>query len=180
VLTDFFVVLDRFVTALVQERRAEARSESATPAVEVRRAEDWAERFDEFSADLDLFLSILTGIGVTIAVLSIVNTMLMSVTERIVEFGILKANGWSKFDVMKLIGFESAVLGVAGGILGATLGWAGTLIINARWPEHVQLYASGGLLMFAVGFSTLLGLLGGLYPAIWATRMMPMDAIRRG
>lgn len=148
--------------------------------IEVRGADSWADRFDKFADDLDIFLSVLTGIGITIAVLSIVNTMLMSVTERIIEFGILKANGWSKYDVLRLITFESGLLGLGGGVLGSLLGWAGTHLINATWPTRVTLFASPGLLAFSVLFSTTLGVLGGLYPAVWAMRMMPMDAIRRG
>lgn len=148
--------------------------------IEIRSAEAWAERFDEFANDLDVFLMILTGIGVTIAVLSIVNTMLMSVTERMIEFGILKANGWSRTDVLLLITYESGLLGVTGGLLGAFVGWGTTHAINAAWPTRVTLYASPGLLAFSVLFSMILGILGGLYPALWAMRMMPMDAIRRG
>ena len=148
--------------------------------VEVRSPTDWASRFQDFSADLDLFLGIMSAIGVTIAVLSIVNTMLMSVTERIIEFGILKANGWSRYDVLRLITSESAVLGFFGGILGCLVGWLGTRGINSIWPDRVYLVATPGLLLFGLVFSTALGILGGLYPAIWAMRMMPMDAIRRG
>lgn len=148
--------------------------------VEVRTASDWADRFDEFAGDLDIVLGVLTSIGVTIAVLSIVNTMLMSVTERIIEFGILKANGWSKYDVLKLITIESAVLGFAGGILGSLFGRIAADVVNWMWPTRAHLYASPGLLMFGVVFATVLGIAGGLYPAFWAMRMMPMDAIRRG
>jgi putative ABC transport system permease protein len=148
--------------------------------IEIRSAEAWAERFDRFADDLDIFLTVLTGIGVTIAVLSIVNTMLMSVTERMIEFGILKANGWSRSDVLFLITCESGLLGVSGGVLGSAAGWGATHVINALWPTRVTLYASPGLLAFSVAFSTALGVLGGLYPALWAMRMMPMDAIRRG
>ena len=148
--------------------------------IEVRSVTQWASRFDRLSDDLDLLLAILTGIGVTIAVLSIVNTMLMSVSERIIEFGILKANGWTRRDVLKLVTFESLVIGVMGGLLGALLGWIATLVVNATWPMKANLYASPGLLIFAVVFASLLGVLGGLYPAVWAMRMMPMDAIRRG
>ena len=148
--------------------------------IEVRSPSDWADRFQDFSADLDLFLAIMSGIGVTIAVLSIVNTMLMSVTERIIEFGILKANGWSRYDVLRLITSESAVLGFVGGIFGCLVGWAATRGINSIWPDRIYLVATPGLLLFALAFSTSLGIIGGLYPAVWAMRMMPMDAIRRG
>ncbi|MFQ5734989.1 MAG: ABC transporter permease [Planctomycetaceae bacterium] len=149
-------------------------------SVEVRTADDWADRLQEFSADLDIFLGIMTGIGMTIAVLSIINTMLMSVTERIIEFGILKANGWSRRDVLKLITLESGVIGILGGILGACVGWIATQALNGYWPDRVMLYAGPELLAFSALFALVLGVIGGLYPAIWAMRMMPMDAIRRG
>lgn len=148
--------------------------------LQVRTADDWAEQFEDFRGDLDIFLLLMTGIGITIAVLSIVNTMLMSVTERIIEFGILKANGWTRGDVLRLIGIESALLGFGGGVCGAIAGWIGTLVVNQVWPDRIQLYASPVLLLFSLAFATGLGIAGGLYPALWAMRMMPMDAIRRG
>ena len=159
---------------------ATAADQSEADPIEVRTADDWAERFDEFSSDLNLFLSVMTSIGVLIAVLSIINTMLMSVTERIIDFGILKANGWSRRDVMLLITCESAVLGLAGGVLGCAIGWLGTEFVNTTWPDRLQLYASPQLLIFAMVFSSLLGVSAGLYPATWAMKLSPMEAIRRG
>ncbi|QDT92305.1 ABC transporter permease [Gimesia algae] len=155
-------------------------SDSAESALEVRSASDWGERLDTFTADLDIFLGLMTGIGVLIAMLSIINTMLMSVMERVVDFGILKANGWSNRDVMLLITAESSLLGVLGGVLGGILGLIAIAGVNWKFASQVHLYASPGLLLFGVVFSTLLGVLGGLYPAIWTTRMTPIDAIRRG
>ncbi len=149
-------------------------------AIEIRSAKDWGERIADFSADLDLFLWLMTGIGVLIALLSILNTMLMSVSERLIEFGVLKANGWSSWNVLTLIVWESAVLGAFGGVLGCLLGWAGTLGLNWYFPTKLNLYASPELLTFSLCFSTALGVAGGLYPALWAVRMNPMDAIRRG
>jgi putative ABC transport system permease protein len=148
--------------------------------IEIRTAEDWGKRFDRYADDLDVFLGLLTAIGLIIAVLSIINTMVMSVSERIIEFGILKANGWSKGDVLKLITCESGLIGLSGGLIGSAVGWAGVQLVNWNWPTRVELYASPGLLLFGVAFATTLGVLGGLYPALWAMRLMPMDAIRRG
>jgi putative ABC transport system permease protein len=117
---------------------------------------------------------------VSIAFVGIVNTMLMSVTERFIEFGILKANGWTNGEVLRLIAFESALLGFCGGVLGSLLGWIATQLINAHWPTRIHLFASPKLLVFSLAFSTALGILGGLYPALRASRMPPMEAIRRG
>ncbi|MCY2964950.1 MAG: ABC transporter permease [Planctomycetota bacterium] len=148
--------------------------------VEVRGNEDWSQQVHQLSADLDLFLAIMTSIGVTIAFMGIVNTMLMSVSERIIEFGILKANGWSGAEVLRLIGFESAILGFGGGVLGSIVGWIATHAINAQFPTRIHLYASPKLLVVSLLFSCVLGILAGLYPALRAARMAPMEAIRRG
>jgi putative ABC transport system permease protein len=159
---------------------ADDGSASRESAVEVRDSDDWAREFKHFSEDLDIFLFLMTGIGVSIAFVGIVNTMLMSVTERFIEFGVLKANGWSNGDVLRLISFESGLLGLGGGIVGCLFGWLATHAINAHWPTRIHLYAGPRLLAWSVCFSIVLGVLGGLYPAIRASRMMPMDAIRRG
>ena len=132
------------------------------------------------SSDLDVFLYLMTGIGVVIALLSILNTMLMSVAERLIEFGVLKANGWSAWDVMKLVTWESALLGLGGGILGCMAGWVAVQVMNAIYPTKLHLFASPALLLFSLAFSWVLGMIGGIYPAIWALRMSPMEAIRRG
>ena len=155
-------------------------AEDGRAPLELRTLTEWLEQFDNFTADLDLFLTILGATGVLIAVFGVVNTMLMSVSERIIEFGILKANGWGRGDVLRLICSESLILGVVGGVLGAAVGWAATVALNAAFPDRLNLYAGPGLLSFAVVFSSVVGTLGGLYPALWAMRMQPMDAIRRG
>jgi len=178
-LIDLLLAIQNWLAGGPGASSREAVDGDAEP-IEVRTADDWAKRFDEFSTDLNLFLGVMTGIGVVIAVLSIINTMLMSVTERIIEFGILKANGWGRRDVVMLITCESAVLGVAGGVIGCLVGWIGTDIINNTWPDRLQLYASPSLLAISLVFSTTLGVAAGLYPATWAMRLSPMEAIRRG
>ena len=148
-------------------------------SVEVLSPEDWAEQFNEFSGDLKLFLTLISSVGFLIAVLSILNTMLMSVVERIGEFGILRANGWTRGEVMRLVISESAVIGLSGGFIGVLIGQIASLIANHFWPDKLALHVSLGLAVFGFLTSTLLGILGGLYPAWKAASLSPMDAIRR-
>lgn len=147
--------------------------------IQVQSVSEWSKQFQDLSADLDIILTLLTGLGVAIAVSSILNTMLMSVTERIVEFGILRANGWSQQNVVQLIVCEAALVGAAGGLLGVLAGWTATHVINAFWADRIHLYASGLLLGFSLLFAVAVGMLGGFYPALRAARLSPMEAIRR-
>ncbi|OAI56630.1 hypothetical protein AYO47_01960, partial [Planctomyces sp. SCGC AG-212-M04] len=125
-----------------QTAKTPATNEPSPSPVESRSADDWADRFEEFTGDLNFFLTLITGVGITIAVLSIVNVMLMSVTERTIEFGILRANGWSRKNVMSLVTMESAVLGIIGGCLGSAGGWVAVQLINRGFPERANLHAS--------------------------------------
>ena len=77
-------------------------------------------------------------------------------------------------------GLIAAIIGIGGGFSGAAIGWLAAQMINARFPDRLNLYASPSLLTFSIGFSIVVGVLGGLYPAIWASRLSPMEAIRRG
>lgn len=148
--------------------------------VAVTSIADWGERFEELSSDLNLILTLLTGLGVAIAVSSIVNTMLMSVSERTVEFGILRANGWSRGDIVRLVLIESALVGAAGGLAGAGCGWVAVQVVNRVWSDRAHLYAGPLLLIGSVMFSVMAGVAGGVYPGLRAARMSPMEAIRRG
>lgn len=168
-------------TAIAADVAAEpGRVENGESPIEVRSAEDWGARIAEFSGDLQLFLGLMTAIGVSIATMSIVNTMLMSVTERTTEFGILRANGWSKGNIVRLMTLESSLIGFWGGVLGVIGGWGATWAANVIWADRLRLYASMELLLFGVLFSCLLGILGGLYPAWRAASFTPMESIRRG
>lgn len=184
-LADAVRLMDRhWKGAPIQDPPSESdrhnRKKQPVSPVEVQAPDDWTERFDDFTADLNLFLMLLTLVGVLIAVLGIVNTMMMSVTERTMEFGILRANGWSRSQIMQLMTFEAALLGLAGGLLGSLGGWLATLVVNGIWEDRVHLHAGAELLLTAWLASIVLGILGGLYPAWAAARLSPMESIRRG
>jgi putative ABC transport system permease protein len=132
--------------------------------------------FNGLVTNLDLFLAVVSSIAVLVGTVGIVNTMLMSVMDRVTEFGILRANGWTSRDVMRLVLFESLNLGVVGGILGCAIGYAGVRLVGGFLP--LTPVAPPWLLASSFGLAVALGILGGLYPAARAARMNPIDAIR--
>ena len=108
------------------------------------------------------------------------NTMLMAVSERTREFGLMKALGAETKDILFLTMGEAALMGVIGGITGIGSG----AIFVERLNEYL---ASRGtvlftitprLLVIAIVFATLLGILSGAYPAYRAAKMSPMEALR--
>jgi putative ABC transport system permease protein len=122
-----------------------------------------------------------SAVAILIGVVSVLNTMIMSVFERASEIGALRAIGWRKSRVICMILGESALLAVAGAVLGSLLG-CGALRLMAEWPQtaglvggrtHASVIAQGFLTAIAVG------MLGAAYPAWWAARLWPIDAMRR-
>jgi putative ABC transport system permease protein len=141
-----------------------------------------------FFAILDLFLGIFGSLALAVASLGIINTLVMSILERRREIGIMKAIGASDGDVQKLFFAEAGAMGVLGGTLGVLLGWIigriineGTRIYMQRQqqftPDDVWLVPLW-LVLGAVGFSVVVSLLAGLYPAARAARLDPVQALR--
>jgi putative ABC transport system permease protein len=125
-------------------------------------------------------LMLVVGLALLVGVVGIVNTMLMSTMERFAEFGVLRTNGWSRKDVLKLITVESAFLGLAAGILGCLITLAASAVANRFLTGGLQLAASPGQIATGLGLSVVMGTVGGLYPAWKAARLAPMEAIRAG
>jgi ABC-type antimicrobial peptide transport system permease subunit len=107
--------------------------------------------------------------------------MLMSINERTREIGLLLALGWQRQTIVKLIVSESVVLSLAGGLAGILIG-----IAIAGGLEHVELMRgkieavfSMPFLIAILGLSVVLGVAGGLYPALKAARMLPSQALRQ-
>jgi putative ABC transport system permease protein len=108
------------------------------------------------------------------------NTMLMSVSERTKEFGLLKALGAERKNILFMTMGEAALMGVVGGIFGIAAG--GTLVYylnNYLASKGTVLFSiTPRLVVIALLFATLLGMICGTYPAYRATRMSPMEALR--
>ena len=137
--------------------------------------------FGDLMNQLDFFLLATVMLALLVGVVGIINTMLMSTTERFAEFGVLRTNGWSRANVLTLVTAESAYLGLLAGVAGFVLAVIFTTAANQFITQTglrltiTPLNALGGLAL-----SVVMGTLGGFYPAWKASRLVPMDAIRLG
>jgi putative ABC transport system permease protein len=149
---------------------------------------DATRNLRRFFSILDLFLGIFGSLALAVASLGIINTLVMSILERRREIGIMKAIGASDGDVQKLFFAEAGAMGIFGGSLGVLLGWIigrainlGTRIYMQRQqqftPDDVWLVPVW-LVLGAIGFSIVVSLLAGLYPAARAARLDPVQALR--
>ena len=150
----------------------------------------WIDQLDQMRTGfliMDMFLIAVGMIGVTVASLGIVNTMVMSILERYKEIGIMKAVGAGDKDVKKIFFFESGVIGFVGGVFGLALGWMVSTVINqvvnhfaAKQGVPYMDYFSfpWWLCLGAIAFSVLVSLLAGIYPTLRAARVDPVVALR--
>ena len=125
--------------------------------------------------------AVISGIAIVIGAIGVLNTMVMSVFERVGEIGTLRAIGWSKKRVIGMILGEATLLSgfaAAGGIL---LGVAIIRLIR-YWPTVAGFVAGGAsvsVILQGCIIALTMGLIGALYPAMWATRLWPVEALRR-
>jgi putative ABC transport system permease protein len=171
-----------YVEAVDPRRNDElaAAIEKSVPEVEARSMSEFMENFASLMGQVDKFLLMTVSLALLVGVVGIVNTMLMSTSERFTEFGVLRTNGWSQTDVLRLVTLESAFLGLLSGLVGCALAVAGVAVANQFVGGGVRLATPPWLLGLGVGLSVVTGTLGGLYPAWRAARLVPMDAIRVG
>ncbi|WP_165219917.1 ABC transporter permease [Aquisphaera insulae] len=157
-----------------------ARIEKAHPGVDARGMNEVQANFGSLMGHVDKLLMLLVSLALVVGIVGIINTMLMSTTERFTEFGVLRTNGWSEGNILALVTLESAFLGLLAGLAGCILALLGTAIANRFLSGGVHLGVSPGTLGLGIALSVVMGTLGGLYPAWRAARMVPMEAIRIG
>jgi ABC-type antimicrobial peptide transport system permease subunit len=137
---------------------------------------------------LQTMLGSIGALALLVASIGIANTMVMAVYERTREIGILKALGASPGDIRILFVTESAFIGLVGGVAGTIVGWLLGLGLNRlilavmEWQEvpvrGTFFVVSAWLVILALVFATVVGLLSGLYPAARAARLDPIEALR--
>jgi putative ABC transport system permease protein len=128
------------------------------------------------TAVLTTLLASIAAVSLLVGGIGIMNIMLVSVTERTREIGIRMAVGGKPADILAQFVTEALALSVGGGVIGVAIGVgvASLLAREFQWPTIVR----AGTILLSMGFSALVGLVFGLYPAQKASRLDPIDALR--
>ena len=119
----------------------------------------------------------IAAISLLVGGIGIMNIMLVSVTERTREIGIRKALGARTRDVLIQFLTESAILSACGGIIGVVLA-VGSVVSLGGMALGLPVVIKPGIIFLAVGFSAVVGIFFGMYPASRAAKADPIDALR--
>ena len=154
-------------------------------------AQSLIDILDEMNKVTGVIQAVLGGIGaisLLVAAIGITNTMVMSIYERTKEIGVMKVIGASLGDIKRLFLFESALIGLLGGVLGIIFSKILSVIVNMLaanfgismgFDPSVKISIIPIWLIFAaMGFSALIGIISGYYPARRAMNLSALEAIR--
>jgi putative ABC transport system permease protein len=154
--------------------------------------QSFVEGINNFYKVLQFIFGGVGAIALLVAAIGIANTMAMSILERTREIGLMKAVGATNRDVLAIFLGEAAGIGFIGGLGGVIIGWLAGQGINVLAivylasqasqqggaPPSVAVYTPIWLPLFALIFSTFIGMLSGLYPALRAATMIPVLALK--
>ncbi|WPB78828.1 ABC transporter permease [Archangium violaceum] len=162
------------VTALLRERHRLA--EDAPNDFDVRDLSELANSRQQSTETLSLLLASIAAVSLVVGGIGIMNIMLVSVTERTREIGVRVAVGARPRDILAQFLIEALTLSLLGGLIGAAVGMgvAQFLATQFQWPLLIR----PDVIFIALGFSALVGVGFGLYPARKASQLDPIDALR--
>lgn len=152
----------------------------------------FVQGINSFYVVLQVIFGGVGAIALLVAAIGIANTMAMAILERTREIGLMKAIGATNRDVLSIFLGEAAGIGFVGGLGGVLLGWSAGQVINVLAmaylagqsaqtgapPPTVAVYTPTWLPVFALVFATVIGLLSGLYPALRAATLIPVNALK--
>jgi putative ABC transport system permease protein len=137
----------------------------------------WMQESDQQNKMMSLVLGGIAGISLLVGGIGIMNIMLVTVRERTREIGIRKAIGGTRKSILIQFLIEAAVICGTGGIFGILLGYLGT-VVAGKLILDIVLFPGVPMTIGAFGFSVILGISFGMYPAIKASGLQPVEALR--
>ena len=143
----------------------------------VNSPDTWQQESNKQNTMMSLVLGGIAGISLLVGGIGIMNIMLVTVTERTREIGIRKAIGGSRRSIITQFLIEACVLCGVGGFLGVVIGFLGT-VIAGKLLMKMFLLPSLPMTLGAVAFSVLMGVGFGMYPAVKASGLQPVEALR--
>ena len=138
---------------------------------------DLLQTFGQISTAITVFLSAIAGISLLVGGIGVMNIMLVTVTERTHEIGLRKAIGAKRRDILLQFLVEAMTLTLFGGAIGIAIG-VGSAIAISSLSNQFRASISPITVLLATGVSALVGLIAGLYPALRAARLNPIEALR--
>jgi putative ABC transport system permease protein len=143
--------------------------------------EDLVTSFSTITGSITVFLGAIAAISLLVGGIGIMNIMLVSVTERTREIGLRKAVGARRRDIRLQFLVEATVLSLLGGLLGIALGYGlaalGTVLLSG-FSENARAVVELSSILLASLTSVMVGIFFGLYPAVRASRLNPIQALR--
>ena len=137
-----------------------------------------AQTSSEQAADFEQLINCLAAVALMVGGIGIMNIMLVSVTERTREIGIRKAIGAKRFNILTQFMMEALLLSLSGGLIGVIFGIIFTLYGLPRLKPDWETTLSMQPVLISFGFSALVGVVFGFYPAMKASKLNPIDALR--
>ncbi|MFA5507902.1 MAG: ABC transporter permease [Vulcanimicrobiota bacterium] len=156
--------------------RRHRTAQGVEPDFTIRSQAEFAESAAQSSAVFTALLAGIASVSLLVGGIGIMNIMLVSVTERIKEIGIRLAVGAKKRDIRRQFLVESVVMSVVGGGVGVLLA-LGAAQLATRFSE-LPLLVEPSSVVLAFGFSAAVGIFFGYYPAVKASRLDPIEALR--
>lgn len=156
---------------------------------EVGKEDFYVASFEDLLKTYTSALNVIIGFIILIALISVLvsaintaNTMITSVIERVKEIGVIKSIGARNSEILKIFLFESSLLGFVAGVIGVLIGWAlsalgGNILTTLGWGFLAPFY-SWQLFAGCILFATLTGAISGVVPAINASKISPVEALR--
>lgn len=141
-------------------------------------AEKMKSQFNQVLNSVTMVAAGVVGISLLVGGIGVMNIMLVSVTERTREIGIVKALGATPQVILLQFLLEAVLLSLFGGLLGLLLGYGVAALLGALIPSLSDTVVPLWAVLLSLGFTTFIGVVFGLMPAVKAARLAPIDALR--